>query len=239
MRQLDQSLQRLQTDHVDVLQIHEADFLRWWVDIPASNRDEGPQDAPLIQDDEHYDFIGAPVISFLENAKKAGKANFVGITTKDARRAARVLQALDIDVVMVAHQLNPIMRNASEFLLPATEEQNIGVLVAAPFMRGLLATPRQIWRTAPPLWMDEKFQHSYFSFIGLSDRVGIPPAELTIRWLLGEARKHSIVFGFRSVEDVHANVEAAERGTLPTSLHAEIDDLGIVHPLIFQGRTKL
>jgi aryl-alcohol dehydrogenase-like predicted oxidoreductase len=239
MRQLDGSLARLRTDWVDVVQIHEADFRKWWVDQRVA-RDEGMSPtAPLIRDDESYDFASAPVVEFLQRARQAGKARFVGITAKDARLAARVVDALDVDTVMVAHQFNPVMRNAAEFLFPGTDARDIGVLVGAPLMKGWLAAPREKWRDVPPPWMDEPFRRAYFGCVAVAARSGIDLAQLTIRWMLGEMRQHSLVFGFRSTEEIAANVRAAVAGSLPASLRAEIDALGIVHPLIFQGRTTL
>jgi L-galactose dehydrogenase len=239
MQQLDQSLDRLNVSHVDVIQIHEADFRKWWVAEDITTEEGSNPQGTLIRDDETYNFADAPVVQFLAKAIETGKTRFTGITAKDARRAARVAQALDVHTVMIAHQLNPIMRNASAFLLPEAVSRDFGILVAAPLMQGLLARPKYRWRTAPPDWMDATFFNAYFGFIDLSERVGISVQELTFRWLLGEKRLHSIVFGFRSVEDIKANVKAITRGPLPESLRAEIDALGIVHPLVFQGRKAL
>jgi len=239
MRQLDESLQRLRTDHVDVVQIHEADFRKWWVEVPITAEEAMSPTAPLISDDETYDFAGAPVVRFLEDARRAGKARFAGVTGKDARQIARVVEALDVDTVMIAHQFNPVMRNAAEFLLPLTAQRDMGVLIAAPFMRGLLASPKYKWRAAPPVWADDKFLHAYFACVDIAEREGISLAELTIRWILGEQRKHTIVFGFRAAEEVAANAQAVALGPLPAALQEEIDALGIVHPLVFQGRTTL
>jgi aryl-alcohol dehydrogenase-like predicted oxidoreductase len=239
MQQLDGSLHRLNVSHVDLIQIHEADFRKWWVDEDITVEEGSSPRGTLIRDDETYDFADAPVIQFLTKAVETGKARFVGITAKDARRAARVARALDVHTVMVAHQLNPVLRNASAFLLGQAAASDIGVLVAAPLMQGLLARPKLKWRSAPPEWMDATFFKAYFGFIDLAEKAGIGVQELTFRWLLREARLHSILFGFRSVDDIEANVTAVMRGPLPDSLQAEIDALGIVHPLIFQGRTTL
>jgi aryl-alcohol dehydrogenase-like predicted oxidoreductase len=239
MRQLDGSLRRLNASHVDLIQIHEADFRRWWVDEDITAEEGANPQGELIRDDEIYDFADAPVIQFLTKAVEAGKTRFVGITAKDARRAARVAQAFNVHTIMVAHQLNPVLRNASAFLLDQAAASDIGVLVAAPLMQGLLARPKLKWRHAPPEWMDATFFKAYFGFIDLAEKTGIGVQELTFRWLLRETRLHSLLFGFRSVGDIEANVVAVMRGPLPESLQAEIDALGIVHPLIFQGRTTL
>ncbi|HVV79782.1 MAG TPA: aldo/keto reductase [Pseudolabrys sp.] len=238
-QQFEGSLQRLNVSYVDIIQIHEADFRKWWVDENITPEEGSNPQGALIQDDEIYDFAGAPVIQFVANAIETGKARFVGITAKDARRAARLTRALDVHTIMIAHQFNPILRNASEFLFEEAVAKDVGIMVAAPLMQGLLARPKLKWRGAPPPWMDATFFNAYFGFIDLAEKVGIGVQELTFRWLLREARLHTVLFGFRSVDDIKANVRAVELGPLPEPLQAEIDALGIVHPLIFQGRTTI
>lgn len=239
MQQLDASLRRLRADHVDTVQIHEADFRKWWTGKELTEEEGKNPRGQVIRDDESYDFSGAPVIEFLSKAQKAGKARFVGITAKDARQAARLVTVLDFDTVMIAHQLNPILRNASAYLLPVAAKRNVGVLVAAPLMQGLLARPKHKWREAPPDWMDPTFFKAYFALIDLSDRVGIGVQELAFRWLAAQDWVGSVVFGFRSSEDIASNAESVHRGPLSVDIMSELDAIGIVHPLVFQGRTTL
>lgn len=239
MRQLDQSLQRLRTDHVDIVQIHEADFRKWWAAERVSPEDGMSQTGMLIRDDETYDFAGAPVVEFLARARAAGKARYVGITAKDARLAARLLDVVDVDTVMVAHQFNPVLRNAAAYLFGPAAQRGLGVVIGAPLMKGWLAAPKHRWRTAPPPWMDATFERAYFDYVDLAAASGIDLGELTMRWMLGETRQHSLVFGFRDAGEIAANARAAAQPPMPGALRAAIDALGIVHPLIFQGRTAL
>jgi aryl-alcohol dehydrogenase-like predicted oxidoreductase len=106
-------------------------------------------------------------------------------------------------------------------------------------MKGWLAVPQTAWRPAPPPWMDPVFHRAYVSYLDLHAASGLPMAELTLRWLLAEPRLHSFVVGFSRWEDVAANVEAIERGPLPADLQRAIDAIGLVHPLLYQGRTEL
>ena len=52
-------------------------------------------------------------------------------------------------------------------------------------------------------------------------------------------RQQSIVVGFSNLPEVELNLSAALRGTLPDDLNAAIEEIGIVHPLIYQGRTQI
>ena len=238
MDQFEGSLKRLQTDYVDIIQIHEADYLKWWTDDIPDDEDAVDWGA-LIVDDTEYDFSDAPAVEFLAAAKCSGKARFIGLTAKNVRVLARILKAVEVDSVMTAHQFNPVFRNAVEFLFPTAQDLDIGVVIGAPLMKGWLAVPQNAWRENPPDWMDETFKASYFRFLDIQGDAGIPMAELCIRWMLSEQRQQSVVVGFSNIEEVEFNISAARRGALPDELNAAIAEIGIVHPLIYQGRTQI
>ena len=239
MRQHEQGLQRLRTDYVDLIQLHENDQRKWWSDAPVPREDAVSHVGPLILDEEDYDFAGSPCVEFLHRAKEEGKARFIGITGKDARRLARIVAALDLDAMMIAHQYNPILRNAARYLLPTTAARGIGVAGGAMFLKGWLAVPQTRWRYDRPEWMNDEFNDAYFAYLEIQAESGIPLPELTLRWILAEQRVHCIVSGFSDWPEVEANIEAVEKGTLTSALHSAIDDLGIIQPLYYQGRSKL
>ena len=238
MEQFEGSLKRLQTDYVDIIQIHEADYLKWWTDDIPDDENSVDWNA-LIDDDTNYDFANAPAIEFLANAKRSGKARFIGLTAKNARVLERILKTIEVDSVMAAHQFNPIFRNAVTFLFPTTQDLGVGVVIGAPLMKGWLAAPQDGWRERPPDWMDATFEASYFRFLDIHTDAGIPMAELCIRWMLSEQRQQSVVVGFSNLREVEFNISAALRGALPDDLNAAIGKIGIVHPLIYQARTQI
>ena len=239
MRQFEDSLCRLQTDYVDLIQLHEADQRKWWSDDPVSTQEAVSHGGPLIRDEEDYDLMAAPCLEFLRNVKQQGKARFVGITGKDARRLARLVGAVQVDAMMVAHQYNPIYRNAARFLLPLTEAEGVGVAGGAMFMKGWLAVAKTEWRDQLPCWMDGDFHRAYFNYLDIQVSSGIALPELTLRWLLVEQRINCIVTGFSEWREIESNIDAIERGPLPADLQSEIDAIGIVHPLLYQGRSTI
>ena len=239
MRQFEESLGRLQTDYVDLIQLHEADQRKWWSDDPVPKEIAISHGGPLIIDEEEYDFPAAPCLEFLRIAKKQGKARFIGITGKDARRLARLVSATELDSMMVAHQYNPIYRNAARFLLPLTEEEGVGVVGGAMFMKGWLAVAKSDWRDHLPEWMDEGFHRAYCKYLDIQASSGLELPELTLRWLLPEQRLKCIVTGFKNPHEIESNIDAIERGPLPANLQSKIDAIGIRHPLLYQGRTTI
>ena len=196
LRQFEDSLHRLQTDYVDLIQLHEADQRKWWSDDPVPKQEAMSHTGPLVRDEEDYDFLAAPCVEFLQRIKKQGKALFGGITGKDARRLARLVSAVQFDSMMVAHQYNPIFRNAARFLLPLTDAEGVGVAGGAMLMKGWLAVAKTEWREQRPDWMDEDFHRAYFDYMDIQAASGLALPELTLRWLLTEQRINCIVTGF-------------------------------------------
>ncbi len=224
---------------MDLIQLHEAEQRKWWSDDPVTEQIAKTHSGPLIQDEEDYDFADSPCLTFLKQAREQGKARFIGITGKDARRLTRLVEALEIDSMMVAHQYNAILRSAPRYLLPLTESKGVGVAGGAMFIKGWLAAPRTEWRDQAPDWMNDEFHRAYFGYLDVQVSSGIPLPELTLRWLLPEERIHSIVTGFKEWREIESNIEAIERGPLPEELRSAIDALGIVQPLYYQGRSEM
>ncbi len=112
-QQLDESLQRLQTDHLDLLQIHEV----------------GNEDDP----DRVFAADGA--IEALLEAKKAGKTRFLGFTGhKNPDMHLKMLDAaaahhFRFDTVqMPLNVMDPHFESFEKRVLPYLLKQNIGVL---------------------------------------------------------------------------------------------------------------
>jgi aryl-alcohol dehydrogenase-like predicted oxidoreductase len=109
MQQLEQSLKRLQTDHLDVWQIHEVVYYN---------------DPGLI-------FRADGAIEALEQAKKDGKVRFVGFTGhKDPEIHLKMLShQFPFDTVQMP--LNPFdarFRSFQQHVLPVAQQQGIAVL---------------------------------------------------------------------------------------------------------------
>ncbi|HEV7554971.1 MAG TPA: aldo/keto reductase [Kofleriaceae bacterium] len=121
--QLDESLARLNTDHIDLVQFHE--ILRF--------------------DDPDRIFTEGGAIEALVAAKKAGKIRFIGFTGhKDPRVHLYMLEvakrhgfAFDT-VQMPLNVLDAHFRSFSHMVVPAAVQQNIGVLAMKTMADGVI-----------------------------------------------------------------------------------------------------
>lgn len=122
-KQIDESLRRLQTDHVDLMQFHEVIRM---------------DDADRIFNDD-----GA-VHAFLE-AKKAGKFRYIGFTGhKDPAVHLRVLEVagqhgFQFDAIMFPNNvMDPHFRSFGQQVLPVAQKQNLGILCMKPLGNGII-----------------------------------------------------------------------------------------------------
>jgi predicted aldo/keto reductase-like oxidoreductase len=122
-RQIDESLQRLQTDHVDLMQYHE------------NIRMEDPD--VFFSDD-------GPLAALLE-AKKAGKIRYIGFTGhKDPAVHLRMLEVAQAhnfhfdSAQMPLNILDSQFRSFARLVVPKLVEQGIGVLAMKPLASGAI-----------------------------------------------------------------------------------------------------
>lgn len=116
-RSLEESLERLGLDRVDILYLHDPD---------AYDLDRGLRE-------------GLPALARLRDE---GLVSRIGVGVNDAAVAARAVREGDLDLVMIAGRLTLLDQSAADELLPACAERGVGVVAAAVYNSGLLATPR-------------------------------------------------------------------------------------------------
>lgn len=173
LAELHQNLKELQTDHVDLVQIHAVNAM---ADLDAALAPDGA--------------IGA-----LEEARRQGMTRFVGITGH-ARPAvlAQALERYDFDTVLVATGAVDRLVNAPEtLLLPVAQRKSVGVIAMKVYGHGQLKQRGLALRYAlglpgvclAILGMDDESQ--------IDDNVSLaqsltPLSESELDTLLGEAR---------------------------------------------------
>jgi len=107
MRQVEQSLERLQTDRLDLLQIHgvkkDEDFARW-------KKPDG-------------------ILKALHKLRNEGVTRFIGVTGHDTAEA--MLQAMemdDFDTILTTYNPTEERRPFRELVIPVARRKNMGIL---------------------------------------------------------------------------------------------------------------
>ena len=114
LEQLEQSLQRLQTDYIDLYQLHQVAQESVWQTISAPG--------------------GA--LEVLQKAKEAGKIRFLGVTSHSRPMAIKLIQTGLFSTVQFP--FNFIEVDAAGDLHPAARRLGLGILVMKPFAGGVI-----------------------------------------------------------------------------------------------------
>jgi len=192
-RECEQSLRRLQTDVIDLYQIH-------WPN-PEEDIEEG--------------------WSALAELKEEGKVRHIGVSNFDVEQMERVQEIAPVETLQPPYNL--IDRAVEEEILPYCGERDIGVIVYSPMKSGLLTgkmTPERVqnlpsddWRRNAPEFNEPRLSRN-LKLVGLLEEIGAEhgcsPAEIAIAWTLRHPAVTAAIIGGRSPDQVDGIIGAAE-----------------------------
>ncbi|MFE4632695.1 aldo/keto reductase [Streptomyces sp. NPDC056773] len=205
-RAVEASLTRLQTDHIDLYQLHSPD--------PA---------VPVAE-------TLAALTELVTEGKirYIGHSNFSGWQLAEAAHVARETGAAPF--VSAQNEWSLLQRSAERELVPAALHYGVGVLPYFPLANGLLTG--KIRRGAPvPAGSRLEGRDAYLTderldiveaLAALADKHGRTVLELAVGWLSAQPGCASVIAGATSAEQVRANAAVADR-PLDAELLAEVD----------------
>lgn len=195
MQSIDDSLQRLGTDYVDLLQIHRWDY-----------------ETPLEE-----------TLEALHEVVKAGKARYIGASSMYAWQFAKALYTVDLHgwtrFVSMQDQYNLIQREEEREMLPLCAAEGIAVLPWSPLARGRLTRP---WgETTARLVSDQVGKNLYDETEGIdaiiAERVasiaqerGVSRAQIALAWLLSKPVVSAPIIGASRHEHLEDAVAAVD-----------------------------
>ena len=214
--QFEENLRLLRRDHVDTLQLHEADFHHWWSpDTSHTGR---------LLTDVDYSFDEAPALAALRELKREGRCRFIGISGNTAEHMQRIVERVEVDTFLLAFNYDLIRRDARE-VLPIADAKSCVRLVGAIFQRGL-ARPQPELLSDPPQWMSPELIDRYRRIYALQAQSGMSLAEMGVRFMAGRPGIDTIIIGAKTPQEIEECVRAEEKGPLPGDLVAEIETIG-------------
>ncbi len=198
MRACEASLKRLNTDVIDLYQVHEWDGL-----------------TPLEETLEALDRLVAD-----------GKVRYIGCSNYSGWHIMKALGISERErrQRFVSQQIHYTLeaREAEYELLPITIDQGVGVLVWSPLAGGLLsgkhrrnqATPegtRQFagWKE-PPIRDEERLWNIVDAVVAIAEAHAVSGAQVALAWLLGRPGITSLVIGGRTEAHILDNLGAAD-----------------------------
>jgi len=177
LSEIDHSLRRLGTDHVDLYQIHRWD--------------------PITPIEETLDA--------LHDVVKAGKARYLGASSMAAWQFTKALYTSRLhgwtEFVSMQNHLNLLYREEEREMLPLCADQRIAVLPWSPLARGRLTRD---WDDQTERSRADEFGKNLYDGTDqviverlreLSEKRGVPRAQLALAWLLHKPVVTSPIFG--------------------------------------------
>ncbi|WP_270887999.1 aldo/keto reductase [Pedococcus sp. 5OH_020] len=211
LSQLDTSLERLRTDHVDLWLVHT------WSD-----------EAPLTE-----------TLSALEWAVSTGRARYVGVSNFSGWQTARALSLLEqARIPLVANEIeySLVNRSAEPDLVPAAQSLGFGLMAWSPLGRGVLtgkyrhgvpADSRAASRDFPRFtarYLDERTAGIVEGLAIAAKGLGVSPAEVALAWVRDRPGVVSPVVGARTTAQLRTSL-ASETLELPQELVAALDEV--------------
>jgi L-galactose dehydrogenase len=190
---IDESLQRLQTDHVDLLIAHDIEF---------ADRKQ----------------IMGETLPAMREVQADGKTRFIGISGLPLKVLADVAERGRVDFVLSYCRYTLLNRDLDRWLTPVLEKHQIGLIGAAAVHMGILSTQGpQPWHPAQP-----EIKEAGKRIVKLCLERGVDPATLAVWFTTQHPKIASTLVGMPRRNELEANLKALEFTPDPELL-AEVD----------------
>ena len=212
-KQIDASLERLQTDYVDLYQAHRSD-----------------PDVPIEETIEAFQQVVA-----------SGKARFLGFSEWTPEQIQAAIDIAGPDLFVSSQPQYSMLWQAPEVeLFPLCVANGISQIVWSPLAQGLLTGKYHPGQAPPPdsraahsemgasikLVMNDTTLEAVDRLRPIADEAGLSMAELALAWVLRRPELASAIVGASRPEQVHANAKASDIELTPDTLEAIDEALG-------------
>jgi aryl-alcohol dehydrogenase-like predicted oxidoreductase len=211
-REVENSLRRLQTDVIDLYQLH-------W-----PNPDEDIEEAWRT----------------LAKLQKEGKLRYIGVSNFNVQQMRRAQKIAPIASLQPPYSL--VHPEVEKDILPYCQEQNIGVIVYSPMTSGLLTgamsaervanMPEDDWRKRDPEFQEPRLSRN-LQLVNLLQEIGYPHGrsvgEVAIAWVLHNPAVTGAIVGGRKPQQIDEIIGAAEFRLAESEL-AQIEKFLQEHP---------
>jgi aryl-alcohol dehydrogenase-like predicted oxidoreductase len=197
MKCVDDSLRRLRTDRIDLYQIHMQDI--------------------TVPEDE--------TLRAFDDLIRAGKILYAGCSNYAAYRLMRSLWLArthhTVPFITLQAQYSLVVRDLEREHVPLCRDEGIGILPWSPLGGGFLTG--KVVRGKPPqsgTRLGEKDRFARFdndrcwkildAVRAVAHEIGATPSAVSLAWLIAKPTVCSVIFGARTLEQLDANLAAAD-----------------------------
>lgn len=195
LESIDASLERLQTDYVDLLQIHDIEF--------------GDREQVLNE-----------ALPAVLRARQMGKARYIGITGLPVKYLAAIARQVDVDTVLSWAHYNLLEDEINEELVPLSREKGFGLMNASPLLQRILSdSPLPAWHRSPQVVKDMQPR-----LLELCRQYGVDLSDVAIRYAIDHPDIATTIVGMSNTRHVKQNIGALDF-QIPEGLLAQIGAL--------------
>jgi len=227
-RCVEDSLRRLQTDRIDLYQIHLQDL-------------DTPEDE---------------LLRTLDDLVSEGKVLYVGCSNYAAWKLVQSLSLSErlrtVSFATMQMQYSLAERALEREHVSVAREYGVGILPWSPLAGGLLTGKYRQGQAPPEGSRMAAWKERYARFdtprnwrivealVSVAEQTGAEPSQVALAWLLHKPGVTSVIFGARTLEQLHANLPAADL-VLTDEQVAHLDaesDFTPGYPYDFIGRVQ-
>jgi len=215
--ELDESLRRLQTDYVDLYQIHRLDY-----------------ETPIEE-----------TLEALHDVVKSGKVRYIGASSMYAWQFTQALYLSQLHgwtrFISMQNHYNLLYREEEREMLPLCQAEGIGVIPWSPLARGRLARPWQAETTkrfetdqfGKSLYgKTEKADRAVIDRLGqVSEQRGVLRAQVALAWMLSKSAITAPIVGATKLHHL-SDAAAAVSLRLTAEEIAALEEPYAAHPVL-------
>jgi len=215
--ELDESLRRLQTDYVDLYQIH-----RWDYETPIEE-----------------------TLEALSDVVKSGKVRYIGASSMYAWQFTKALYLAQLHgwtrFVSMQNHYNLLYREEEREMIPLCQSEGIGIIPWSPLARGRLARPWQTESTkryetdqfGKSLYSQtEKIDHTVVDRLGrISEQRRTSRAQIALAWMLSKPAITSPIVGATKPHHLSDAAAALSLRLTPEEI-ASLEEPYTPHPIL-------
>jgi D-threo-aldose 1-dehydrogenase len=207
-----ESLQRLRTDYIDILLLHDVGVTT-----------HGDRHAELIRQ------VLDESLPAMAELKARGVCRAIGIGVNEQAVCLELLPQFPLDYIMLAGRYTLLEQAGGVALLTAARQRSVGILVAGPYNSGLLSgalKPGSTYNYAPvEVTMYRRAEQLY----AICGQLGVDVGAAALQFPLAHPIVASVVAGMRSAAEVESAV-ARLKAKIPAPLWQQLREAGFVLP---------
>jgi D-threo-aldose 1-dehydrogenase len=210
MRAVEQSMQRMLTDHFDVLFIHDCDGYTHGEAQP-----------------EYFRKAIVSAFPALESLREQGVVTAIGFGVNETDVMTDAVKATDSDLCLLAGRYTLLEQDPLDALLPICAERGIGIVLGGVYNSGVLATgpvsgARFNYGPAPIDVLDKAKRIEQ-----ICHRHGVALPAVALQFAIAHPVVVSVCIGARNAEQQQRNAELFET-TVPQELWDDLRSAGLI-----------